>query len=223
MKSSSDVEMVDKESILLMCKAAELFIKNLATESYKTTDNAKKLDYKNLAQIVHLDDKYEFLRDIMPKKITVSEFKRIMAKKQAEEGGKRDANMSSSSEDDDSSSSSSSGDDDDSSSGSEESNASAWDLVVLTQLIFEYFLFKHMILYCFINKINFKLNRFIYWFTKIVVVKNNHSTIQYTFAEMLKWMLKFERMTVMFEYFIPDNNSMWKIVQYLGLNLKICY
>lgn len=130
MKSSSDVEMVDKESILLMCKAAELFIKNLATESYQTTDNAKKLDYKNLAQIVHSDDKYEFLRDIMPKKITVLEFKRLMAKKQAEEGGKKDDEMSSSSEDDDSSSSSSTGGGS-SSSETEESNASAWVFVVL--------------------------------------------------------------------------------------------
>ncbi|XP_018570445.1 chromatin accessibility complex protein 1 [Anoplophora glabripennis] len=124
MKSSSDVEMVNKESIFLMCRAAELFIKHLATESYNTTGNGKKLDYKNLAQIVHSDDKYEFLRDIMPKKITVREFKRLMAKKQAEEGGKKDDKMSSSSEDDDSSSSTSSGDDD-SSSESEESNASA--------------------------------------------------------------------------------------------------
>ncbi|KAJ8957417.1 hypothetical protein NQ318_004897 [Aromia moschata] len=82
MKSSSDVEMVSKESSLLMGKATELFIKNLATEAYKTTHNGRKLDYKNLAEIVHSEDKYEFLREIMPKKITVLEFKKIMARKQ---------------------------------------------------------------------------------------------------------------------------------------------
>ncbi|KAJ8928132.1 hypothetical protein NQ314_019358 [Rhamnusium bicolor] len=87
------------------------------TEGYKTTHNGKKLDYKNLAEIVHADDKYEFLRDIMPKKITVLEFKRIMARKM---GNDRDT-----SKDDEDSSSSSSDDEDSSSEDSEESNASA--------------------------------------------------------------------------------------------------
>ncbi|KAJ8923151.1 hypothetical protein NQ315_001705 [Exocentrus adspersus] len=123
MKSSSDVETVSRESTLLMCKAAEFFIKYLATESYNTTNNGKKLDYKNIAEVVHKDDRYEFLRDIMPKKITVREFKRIMAKKLAEEAGDK-GSAGSSSEDEDSSSSSSSGDAS-SSSDSDESGASA--------------------------------------------------------------------------------------------------
>lgn len=82
MKSSSDVDTVDKMSSHLMCKATELFIRNLALEGYKITKNAKKLDYKHLAEVVHTYEKYNFLRDIMPKKITVLEYKRLMAKKQ---------------------------------------------------------------------------------------------------------------------------------------------
>ncbi|KAJ8972064.1 hypothetical protein NQ317_010933 [Molorchus minor] len=104
MKSSSDVEMVGKESSLLMAKAAELFIKNLAIEAYNTTSNAKKLDYKNLAEIVHTDEKYEFLRDIMPKKITVAEVRRIMAKKQGTSDDSEKHSSSSSSDDEEDSS-----------------------------------------------------------------------------------------------------------------------
>lgn len=82
MKSSSDVDTVGKISSLLMCKATELFIRNLALEGYKISNHAKKLDYKHLAEVVHNSEKYNFLRDIMPKKITVLEYKKIMERKE---------------------------------------------------------------------------------------------------------------------------------------------
>ncbi|CAH1100798.1 unnamed protein product [Psylliodes chrysocephalus] len=116
MKSSSDVDTVNKASSLLMCKATELFIRILALEAYKNANHAKKLDYKHLAEVVHNEEKYNFLRDIMPKKITVAEYKKIMARKQGLENDEKK---------DDESSSSSSDDEDDSSSGSEDSSASA--------------------------------------------------------------------------------------------------
>ncbi|XP_066261776.1 chromatin accessibility complex 16kD protein [Euwallacea similis] len=83
MKSSSDVENVSKESSVIMSKAAELFIRTLTEEGYVETHFGKRLDYKSLANIVHRNDKYNFLRDILPKKITVLQFKEIMAKKKA--------------------------------------------------------------------------------------------------------------------------------------------
>ncbi|CAG9838635.1 unnamed protein product [Diabrotica balteata] len=115
MKSSSDVDNVDKQSSLLMCKATEMFIGMLALEGYKKANQAKKLDYKHIAEIVHAEEKYNFLRDIMPKKISVLEYKNIMAKKQALNNKQTKEEVSSSS----------SSDEEDSSSGSEASNASA--------------------------------------------------------------------------------------------------
>lgn len=83
MKSSSDVENVSKESSVIMSKAAEIFINTLTKEGYKMSKDAKRLDYKHLASVVHQDEKYNFLRDILPQKITVLQFKEIMAKKKA--------------------------------------------------------------------------------------------------------------------------------------------
>lgn len=102
MKSSSDVDMVGKMSSLLMCKATELFIRNLAVEGYKVSNNAKKLDYKHLAEVVHSYEKYNFLKEIMPKKITVLEYKKIIAKKRGkinEENNSKDSSSDSSSSD----------------------------------------------------------------------------------------------------------------------------
>lgn len=118
MKSSSDVDTVGKMSSFLMCKATELFIRNLALEGYKISNNAKKLDYKHLAEVVHHNEKYNFLRDIMPKKITVLEYKKIMAKKQ---GMNNDENQSK----DSSNSSSSDNEEDSSTDDSDGSSASA--------------------------------------------------------------------------------------------------
>ncbi|KAL3273686.1 hypothetical protein HHI36_015116 [Cryptolaemus montrouzieri] len=117
MKSSSDVENVGKESTIIMAKAAELFIKKLVMDGYNTMRGGagtnKTLQYQFLAEIVQSDDKYEFLRDMMPKKITVREYKKIMAKKNEENGVNKNGNSSDSSDsdsEDSSSSSSTSGD-----------------------------------------------------------------------------------------------------------------
>lgn len=108
MKSSSDVDTVGKISTHLMSKATELFIKNLALEGYKTSNNAKKLDYKHLAEVVHNSEKYNFLRDIMPKKITVLEYRKIMERKEKmnndDNSSKRSSSESSSSDNEEDSS-----------------------------------------------------------------------------------------------------------------------
>ncbi|EFA08183.2 chromatin accessibility complex 16kD protein [Tribolium castaneum] len=77
MKSSSEAENISRESSLMMTKAAELFIKMLAQEGYKLSATGKKLDYKHLSEVVNRDEKYEFLQDIMPKKITYAEYKKM--------------------------------------------------------------------------------------------------------------------------------------------------
>ncbi|XP_050306330.1 chromatin accessibility complex 16kD protein [Anthonomus grandis grandis] len=105
MKSSSDVENVSKESSLVMSKAVELFIKMLTEEGFgEVQQTNKKLEYKCLSNVVHREDKYKFLRDILPKKITVLQYKEIVAKRNREE--KKEGEKGSSTEDSDGSSSS---------------------------------------------------------------------------------------------------------------------
>ncbi|CAH1954279.1 unnamed protein product [Acanthoscelides obtectus] len=83
MKSSCDVDTVGKDSSIMMCKATEIFIKTLAQEAFRQShaNNKKRLDYKHLTDVVHSDTKYNFLKDILPKKITYAKYKEIMAKK----------------------------------------------------------------------------------------------------------------------------------------------
>lgn len=62
----------------------ELFIKHLAREALKKSDG-KKIEYNHLANVVHETDKLDFLGEILPKKITVREFKRRLLKAQQQE------------------------------------------------------------------------------------------------------------------------------------------
>lgn len=106
MRSSSDVENVGKDSVLMMSKAAELFIKKLVVDSFnymkKKNPSGKTLRYQNLAAVVQSSDKYHFLKDMTPMKITVREYKKIMARKNGEEEAPEE--ISSESESDDGSS-----------------------------------------------------------------------------------------------------------------------
>lgn len=90
----------------------ELFIHSLAKDAFKqnqtqnTTSNT--LDYKQLAEVVQMNGKMEFLQEIMPKKITVRQFRELMAKKNAaanssdsESDSQSDSASESESEDDD--------------------------------------------------------------------------------------------------------------------------
>nr|CAI5858330.1 unnamed protein product [Callosobruchus analis] len=98
MKSSCDVDTVDKDSSIMMCKATEIFIRNLAQEAFKQSVNKKKLDYKHLTDVVHSGTKYIFLKDILPKKITYAQYKEMMRKKKqtdAEQNGDDSSSSSS--------------------------------------------------------------------------------------------------------------------------------
>lgn len=65
------------EANYLVCSAAELFIKYITKEVYDM--NRKVLSYQNLSKFIHDDSKLDFLHEIVPKKITVREFKKILA------------------------------------------------------------------------------------------------------------------------------------------------
>lgn len=59
---------------------------------------SKSLEYKHIANVVQEDDTLDFLREIMPRKITVRQFKELMAKKAAKGDGDSESESESSSE-----------------------------------------------------------------------------------------------------------------------------
>jgi hypothetical protein len=61
-----------------VCAAAELFIKQLSKDAYEI-DSRGILTYKNLATHIQGDDKLDFLHAVVPNKITVREYKKILA------------------------------------------------------------------------------------------------------------------------------------------------
>lgn len=69
----------------------------LAGEAHKDSTDKKKLDYKNLANVAHKNDRLEFLQEIVPKKITVKQYKDMMAKKQNMNGSEKSSKSGSSS------------------------------------------------------------------------------------------------------------------------------
>ncbi|XP_034247578.1 chromatin accessibility complex protein 1-like [Thrips palmi] len=79
MKSSPDVDSVPQDSLAVVTKATELFIQNLAREALKNGDTSK-VDYSDVAKVVQSKGNLFFLREIIPKKITVREYKEIMKK-----------------------------------------------------------------------------------------------------------------------------------------------
>ncbi|KOB78349.1 Chromatin accessibility complex protein 1, partial [Operophtera brumata] len=94
MKSSPDVDAVGQDPLYLVtkvtiinklvvwCTLQELFITDLAKRAYKSC-KASQLEYKHIAEVVQEDDTLDFLREIIPRKVTVKQYKEMMAKKAA--------------------------------------------------------------------------------------------------------------------------------------------
>ncbi|XP_059051250.1 chromatin accessibility complex 16kD protein [Achroia grisella] len=107
MKSSPDVEAVGPEPLYLVTKVTELFVTDLAKRAHQKT-KGNLLEYKHIAEIVQDDDTLDFLREIMPKKITVRQFKEIMARKAAKNNRSDDESSEEESSEEDSTEESSS-------------------------------------------------------------------------------------------------------------------
>lgn len=84
----------------------------LATEARKDSTDKKQIDYKNLANVAHKNEHLEFLQEIVPKKITVKQYREMMARKKGMNGSEKTSKSESSSDKSESDSSSSSGDSD---------------------------------------------------------------------------------------------------------------
>ena len=68
----------------------------MAKRAFKNSKNTF-LEYKHIAEVVQEDDTLDFLREIMPRKITVRQYKEMMARRAAK-GNKYDSSDSSSEE-----------------------------------------------------------------------------------------------------------------------------
>ncbi|XP_040210944.1 chromatin accessibility complex protein 1 [Rana temporaria] len=82
MKSSPDVSSINPDALLLTTKATELFVKYLASYSYKHGTGIKDntLSYDDLSDTAENSETFGFLSDILPKKILASEYLKIVAK-----------------------------------------------------------------------------------------------------------------------------------------------
>jgi chromatin accessibility complex protein 1 len=90
------------EANYLVCSATEIFIRQLVKDAFQANSVGGKetLDYRNLAKYVQDHENLDFLHAVLPNKITVKEYKKILA-----EETEKDANSGSdyeSSEEDDS-------------------------------------------------------------------------------------------------------------------------
>lgn len=81
MKSSPYVDTVGQDGVYLAAKATELFIHYLTEEAHVQSNKGNNLDYKHFAEVLQNNDTFDFLRAIMPPKITVRKFKEMMAAK----------------------------------------------------------------------------------------------------------------------------------------------
>ncbi|KAA3678003.1 chromatin accessibility complex protein 1, partial [Paragonimus westermani] len=72
MKSSPDVESVSVESVICLSKATELFIKELVSSA--CCEAGEEFTYKLLSDLQSRTPRYAFLADVLPTKITMTEW-----------------------------------------------------------------------------------------------------------------------------------------------------
>ncbi|KAI1901634.1 hypothetical protein AGOR_G00036420 [Albula goreensis] len=80
MKSSPDVSSINQDALFLTTKATELFVQHLAQCSFKRGSGKEKntLSYSDLANAAEETDTFQFLTDILPKKILARDYLRSL-------------------------------------------------------------------------------------------------------------------------------------------------
>ncbi|XP_016136373.1 chromatin accessibility complex protein 1-like [Sinocyclocheilus anshuiensis] len=76
MKSSPDVSCINQDALFLTTKATELFVQHLALSSYKNGSGKETntLSYSDLANAAEEKETFQFLTDILPKKILARDY-----------------------------------------------------------------------------------------------------------------------------------------------------
>ncbi|CAM1322416.1 CHRAC1 (predicted) [Pycnogonum litorale] len=85
MKSSPDVENIGQEALFTIARATELFVEHLAATALLEGHTGNKVDYSDLAEIVHGKQNMEFLHDIVPRKIMARDYWDILKKVEVDE------------------------------------------------------------------------------------------------------------------------------------------
>ncbi|XP_051526655.1 chromatin accessibility complex protein 1-like [Myxocyprinus asiaticus] len=80
MKSSPDVSCINQDAIFLTTKATELFVQHLTQSSYKNGSgkDTNTLAYSDLAHTAEETEIFQFLTDILPKKILARDYLKTM-------------------------------------------------------------------------------------------------------------------------------------------------
>lgn len=71
---------ITPEANYLICAATEIFIKQLARNVYEM--DKRCLTYQNLAKYVQRDESLDFLHAVVPNKITIREYKKILTEEE---------------------------------------------------------------------------------------------------------------------------------------------
>uniref|UniRef100_G3SN51 Chromatin accessibility complex protein 1 n=1 Tax=Loxodonta africana TaxID=9785 RepID=G3SN51_LOXAF len=88
MKSSPEVSSINQEALVLKTlRSNELFVQYLATYSYKhgSGRDKKALTYSDLSNTAEESETFQFLADILPKKILASKYLKMLKEEKREE------------------------------------------------------------------------------------------------------------------------------------------
>jgi len=84
MRSSPRVNQLSEDAIVITAKAAELFLAHLALSANEKRKDPQSLEYTDIADIVQNKSEFSFLQDVIPKKITVREYRQLISGLQTE-------------------------------------------------------------------------------------------------------------------------------------------
>lgn len=89
------------DSIYSFFSLQELFISYLTQQTHKKSAHKKDLNYNDLSSFVQEEEKLDFLHQIVPKKITVKEFREIIERGSESESSDSEDEVSSNEENSD--------------------------------------------------------------------------------------------------------------------------
>ncbi|KXJ08902.1 chromatin accessibility complex protein 1 [Exaiptasia diaphana] len=74
MRSSPDLANTSQDSVFLITRATELFVRSFTQAALKKENGAKLLSYKSVAKLVDDEDNLQFLADIIPPKVLYKDY-----------------------------------------------------------------------------------------------------------------------------------------------------
>ncbi|KAJ7991877.1 hypothetical protein DPEC_G00288410 [Dallia pectoralis] len=87
MKSSPEVSSINQEALLLTTKATELFVQYLAVSAFLNGSGKAEntLSYSDLANTAEETETFQFLTDILPRKILVRDYLKFLEENPVDE------------------------------------------------------------------------------------------------------------------------------------------